>query len=170
MSEPGHVGEPGSVVVQTEGGDPEPVDVMRRGRDVVLGESILAETGVNQIPAPPTPKVTIGRRFTVSPERLTGIVLYLGLERRNSDDARHPQYRSTTNHIIWEVRHDTGDCSLVEYRRSRRHLGISRARALERFRPRVGGLHWLGCFFHSGANNNALVKTIIGNAYGALVA
>jgi hypothetical protein len=27
-----------------------------------------------------------------------------------------------------------------------------------------------GCFFHSGANNNALVKTIIGNAYGALVA
>src|SRR3982074_361937 len=35
MSEPGHVGEPGDVVVQTEGGDPEPVDVMRRGRDVV---------------------------------------------------------------------------------------------------------------------------------------
>ena len=31
MSEPGHVGEPGDVVVQTEGGDPEPVDVMRRG-------------------------------------------------------------------------------------------------------------------------------------------
>ncbi|WP_079537233.1 DUF1097 domain-containing protein [Bradyrhizobium lablabi] len=26
------------------------------------------------------------------------------------------------------------------------------------------------CFFHSGANTNALVKTIIGNAYGALVA
>jgi len=72
--------------------------------------------------------------------------------------------------ITWEVYHDTGDCSLVEYRRSRRHLGISRARALERFRPRVGGLHWLGCFFHSGANTNALVKTIIGNAYGALVA
>lgn len=49
--------------------------------------------------------------------------------------------------------------------------GISRARALEWFRhPRVGGLHWLGCFFHSGANNNALVKTIVGNAYGALVA
>jgi hypothetical protein len=40
MSEPGHVGEPGGVVVQTEGGDPEPVDVVRRGRDVVLGESI----------------------------------------------------------------------------------------------------------------------------------
>jgi hypothetical protein len=33
-----------------------------------------------QRPAPPTPKVTIGRRFTVSPERLTEIVLYLGLE------------------------------------------------------------------------------------------
>src|SRR5882724_11294902 len=76
MSEPGHVSERGGVVVQTEGGDPEPVDVMRRGRDVVLGESISAETGVNQRPAPPTPKVTIGRRFTVSPERLTGIVLY----------------------------------------------------------------------------------------------
>ena len=58
---PGHVGEPGGVVVQTEGGDPEPVDVMRRGRDVVLGESISAETGVNQRPAPPTPKVTIGK-------------------------------------------------------------------------------------------------------------
>src|SRR5216684_8907177 len=56
MSEPGHVDEPGGVVVQTEGGDPEPVDVMRRGRDVVLGESISAETGVNQRPAPPTPK------------------------------------------------------------------------------------------------------------------
>src|SRR5216684_4246248 len=95
MSEPGHVGEPGGVVVQTEGGDPEPVDVMRRGRDVVLGEDISAETGVNQRPAPPTPKVTIGHRFTVSPERLIGIVLYLGLERKNSDDARHPQYRST---------------------------------------------------------------------------
>jgi hypothetical protein len=52
---------PGGVVVQTEGGDPEPVDVMQRGRDVVLGESISAETGVNQRPAPPTPKVTIGR-------------------------------------------------------------------------------------------------------------
>src|SRR6202011_1639180 len=46
--------------------------------------------------------------------------------------------------ITWEVCHDTGDCSLFEYRRSRRRLGISRARALERFRPRVGGLHWLG--------------------------
>ena len=45
--------EPGGVVVQTEGGDPEPVDVKRRGRDVVLGESISAETGVNQRPAPP---------------------------------------------------------------------------------------------------------------------
>ena len=47
---------------------------------------------------PPTPKVTIGRRFTVSPERLTGIVLYLGLERKNRDDAGHPQCRSTTKH------------------------------------------------------------------------
>src|SRR5258707_12145702 len=100
MSEPGHVSEPGGVVVQTEGGDPEPVDVMRRGRDVVLGESVAAETGVNQRPAPPTPKGTIGRRFTVSPERLTGRVLYLGLERRNSNDARHPQYRSSTNHAM----------------------------------------------------------------------
>jgi hypothetical protein len=50
MSEPGHVGEPGGLVVQTEGGDPEP-GVMRRGRDVVLGESISAEPGVNQRPA-----------------------------------------------------------------------------------------------------------------------
>lgn len=98
MSEPGHVGEPGGVVVQTEGGDPEPGDVVRRGRDVVLGESISAETGVNQRPAPPTPKVTIGGRFTVSPEQLIGIVLYLSLERTNSDDARHPQHRSTTKH------------------------------------------------------------------------
>src|SRR6266567_8664734 len=143
MSEPGYVGEPGGVVVQTEGGDPEPVDVMRHGV-VAMWSSESPYRQKNQRPAPPTPKVTIGRRFTVSLERLTGIVLYLGLERRNSDDARHPQYRSTTNHIIWEVRHDTGDCSLVEYRRSRRHLGISRARALERFRPRVGRLHWLG--------------------------
>jgi len=141
------VSEPGGVVVQTqtEGGDPEPVvDVMRRGRDVVLGESISAETGVIQRPAPPTPKITIARRFTVSPERFTGIVLYLGLERKNSNDAGHPQYHSTTKHITWEVCHDTGDCSRFEYRRSRRHLGISRARALERFRPHVGGLHWLG--------------------------
>src|ERR1700732_1673558 len=95
MNEPGHVSEPGGVVVQTEGGDPEPVDVMRRSRDVVLGESISAETGVNQRSAPPAPKVTIGR---LSPERLIGIVLYLGLERKNSDDARHPQCRSTTKH------------------------------------------------------------------------
>src|SRR5260370_5549471 len=135
MSEPGHVSERGGVVVQTEGGDPEPVDVMRRGRDVVLGESISAEAGVNQRPARPTPKVTIGRRFAVSPERLIGVVLYLGLERNNSDDSRHPLYRSTTKHIIWEVRHYTGDCSLVEYRPSLRHLGISRTRALERLRP-----------------------------------
>jgi hypothetical protein len=33
----------------------------------------------------------------------------------------------------------------------------------------AGFIGW-GCFFHSGANTNALVKTIIGNAYGALVA
>jgi hypothetical protein len=98
MSEPGHVSEPGGVVVQTEGGDPEPVDVMRRGRDVVLGEDVSAETGVNQRPARPTPKVTIGRRFAVSPERLIGVVLYLGLERNNSDDSRHLLYRSTTKH------------------------------------------------------------------------
>src|SRR6185312_9381481 len=104
--------EPGGVVVQTEGGDPELVDVMRRGRDVVLGESISAETGINRRPAPPTPKVTIGRRFTVSPERLIGTVLYLGLERKNSDDAGHPQCRSTTKH------HMGGNCSLFEYRRS----------------------------------------------------
>src|SRR5260221_12792123 len=98
MSEPGHVGEPGGVVVQTEGGDPEPVDVMRRGRDVVLGESISAETGVNQRPAPPTPKITIGRRFTGSPERLTGDWAIFGLGAKDSDDARHPNYRSTTKH------------------------------------------------------------------------
>jgi len=30
----------------------------------------------------------------------------------------------------------------------------------------AGFIGW-GCFFHSGANTNALVKTIIGNAYGA---
>src|SRR5713226_2565502 len=78
MSEPGHVSEPGGVVVQTEGGDPEPVDVMRRGRDVVIGESISAETGVNQRPAPPTHRLTIGCRFIVFPEPPTGIVLYLG--------------------------------------------------------------------------------------------
>jgi hypothetical protein len=98
MSEPGHVDEPGGVVVQTEGGDPEPIDVKRRGRDVVLGEDISAEAGVNQRPAPPTPRITIGRRFTVSPERLAGIVLYLGFERKNSDDAQHPQCRSTAKH------------------------------------------------------------------------
>src|SRR6266481_8191777 len=46
---------------------------MRRGRNVVLGESISAETGVNQRPAPPTPKVTIGRRFTVSPNDSPGL-------------------------------------------------------------------------------------------------
>src|SRR5229473_2625433 len=40
MSEPGHVSEPGGVVVQTEGGDPEPVDVMRRGpRRVHIGRN-----------------------------------------------------------------------------------------------------------------------------------
>ena len=33
----------------------------------------------------------------------------------------------------------------------------------------AGFIGW-GCFFHSGANTNALVKTIVGNAYGALVA
>jgi hypothetical protein len=33
----------------------------------------------------------------------------------------------------------------------------------------AGFIAW-GCFFHSGADNQALVKTIIGNAYGALVA
>jgi len=33
----------------------------------------------------------------------------------------------------------------------------------------AGFIGW-GCFFHSGADNNALVKTIIGTAYGALVA
>jgi hypothetical protein len=89
---------PGGVVVQTRAAIRNPVDVMRRGRDVVLGGSISAETGVNQRPAPPTPKVTIGRRFTVSSERLTGIVLYLDLERKNRDDAGHPQCRSTTKH------------------------------------------------------------------------
>ena len=33
----------------------------------------------------------------------------------------------------------------------------------------AGFIAW-GCYFHSGANNNALVKTIVGTAYGALVA
>ena len=40
-------------------------------------------------------------------------MLYLGLERNNSDDACHPLYRSTTKHITWEVRHDTGDALSV---------------------------------------------------------
>src|SRR5258708_4612225 len=101
MSEPGHVGEPGGVVVQTEGGDPEPVDVLQRGRDVVLGESISAETGVNQRPAPPTPKVTIEGHdwtpiYSISRTTHRNCAIYLGLERKNSDDARHPLYRSTT--------------------------------------------------------------------------
>src|SRR3977135_2791158 len=33
----------------------------------------------------------------------------------------------------------------------------------------AGFIGW-GCFFSSGANKNPLVKTIVGNAYGALVA
>src|SRR5258707_12980504 len=33
----------------------------------------------------------------------------------------------------------------------------------------AGFIGW-GGFFHSGGNNNALVKTIVGNAYGELVA
>ena len=80
---------------------------MRHGRDVVLGKSISAETGVNQRPAPPTPKVTIG---------------------------------------------------------------ISRARALEQSRPRVGGLHWLGVLLPQRRQQQCTLKTIVGNAYGALVA
>jgi hypothetical protein len=39
MSEPGHVDEPGGVVVQTEGGDPEPIDVSGVAV-MVLGEDI----------------------------------------------------------------------------------------------------------------------------------
>ena len=50
MSEPGHVGERGGVVVQTEGGDPEPVDVVRRGRDVVLRESTFSVRSFLQPP------------------------------------------------------------------------------------------------------------------------
>ena len=33
----------------------------------------------------------------------------------------------------------------------------------------AGFIAW-GCFFHTGGDNNALVKTIVGNAYGAFVA
>jgi hypothetical protein len=33
----------------------------------------------------------------------------------------------------------------------------------------AGFIAW-GCFFHSGADNKALTKTIVGNAYGAFVA
>src|SRR5258708_32891886 len=33
----------------------------------------------------------------------------------------------------------------------------------------AGFIAW-GCFFHTGGDNKALVKTIVGNAYGALVA
>jgi Protein of unknown function (DUF1097) len=33
----------------------------------------------------------------------------------------------------------------------------------------AGFIGW-GCFFHSGADHNALVKTIVGTAYGALIA
>jgi len=32
----------------------------------------------------------------------------------------------------------------------------------------AGFIAW-GCFFHTGANNNALTKTIVGTAYGALI-
>jgi uncharacterized protein DUF1097 len=32
----------------------------------------------------------------------------------------------------------------------------------------AGFIAW-GCFFHTGANNNALTKTIVGTAYGAIV-
>lgn len=33
----------------------------------------------------------------------------------------------------------------------------------------AGFIGW-GCFFHSGANNDALVKTIVGTVYGAVIA
>jgi hypothetical protein len=32
----------------------------------------------------------------------------------------------------------------------------------------VGFIAW-GCFFHSGADNNALIKTIVGTIYGAII-
>src|SRR5258708_17362484 len=103
------------------------------------------DRSVGTSPGDPEPVMSNGVVVMWSSE---GPYRQLGLERRNSDDARHPLYRSTTKHITWEVRHDTGDCSLVAYRRFRRNLGVSRATALERFRPRVGGLHGWGCFFH----------------------
>src|ERR1700730_18429413 len=46
--------------------------------------------------------------------------------------------------ITWEVCHDTGDCSLLEYRRSRMHLGICRRSAVAGFGPRVGEVPCLG--------------------------
>jgi hypothetical protein len=50
--------------------------------------------------------------YSIFPNDSSELLLYLGLERNNSDDACHPLYRSTTKHNTWEARHDTGDRSL----------------------------------------------------------
>jgi hypothetical protein len=95
MNEPGHLGESGGVVVQTEGGDPEPVDVTRRGRDVV-------HIGRNRCKSATGAADSQGHDWTpiysIFPNDSSELLLYLGLERNNSDDACHPLYRSTTKH------------------------------------------------------------------------
>jgi hypothetical protein len=60
----------------------------------VLGGSISAETGAISDLRRRLPRSRLDADLQYLPERLIGIVLYLGLERKNSDDARHPLYRS----------------------------------------------------------------------------
>ena len=59
-----------------------------------LGGSISAETGVISDLRRRLPRSRLDADLQYLPELLIGIVLYLGLERKNSDDARHPLYRS----------------------------------------------------------------------------
>src|SRR5216683_1481623 len=170
MSEPGHVSEPGGVVVQTEGGDPEPVDVMRRGRDVVLGESISAETGVISDPRRRLPRSRLDADLQYFPNHSPGLCYIWAWSERTATMhgircTAPPQSTSQGRYAMTQVIALSLSIAVLG--------GIWAFLALGPLSGFVlvwaGFIGW-GCFFHSGANNNALVKTIVGNAYGALVA
>src|SRR5216684_4211064 len=139
---------PNHVVVQTEGGDPEPVDVMQRG-----------------LPG----------------SRLDGDLQYFP---NDSSELCYIWAWSEITATIHGIR-----CTAPPQSTSYGRYAMTQVIALSLSIGVLGGiwaflalgplsgfvLVWAGfigwgCFFHSGANNNALVKTIVGNAYGALVA
>jgi len=110
----------------------EPVMSKRRGRDVVARRVQLRNWCKSATCAADSQRHELDADFSIL-RTTPGLCYIWAWSERTAMMQASAVTAPPQTHITRRYAMNTGDCSLVEYRRSRRHLGISRARPLSGF-------------------------------------